>query len=202
MCKLRLAALNHGEADSDVRVSGNSKALFTSSVFSHPRDVGISGDLVFTQYSPIPSNTLPWWRVFNLVKNTLVWRGFVGISRDYPLPTRPSKQPIRDFPGYGIIPSDPLKYTKSKQGLTWLWSYVVLAVTLSHYLVFYALVGRFLVDWSIYNYESHLYTEADNRDILHKVVISCFTIVITWFRKSYLHGSTEKIKYLSSVVRT
>jgi hypothetical protein len=29
------------------------------SVFSHPRDVGISGDLVFTQYSPIPLNTLP-----------------------------------------------------------------------------------------------------------------------------------------------
>jgi hypothetical protein len=35
------------------------KALFTSPVFSPPKDVGIYGDLVFTQYSQIPSNTLP-----------------------------------------------------------------------------------------------------------------------------------------------
>jgi hypothetical protein len=35
------------------------KALFTSPVFSPPKDVGICGDLVFTQYSQIPSNTLP-----------------------------------------------------------------------------------------------------------------------------------------------
>jgi hypothetical protein len=35
------------------------QALFTSTVFSPPKDVGICGDLVFTQYSQIPSNTLP-----------------------------------------------------------------------------------------------------------------------------------------------
>jgi hypothetical protein len=42
----------------------------------------------------------------------------VGISRDYPLKTRTSKQPIGKIPGYEIIPSHPLKYTKSKQGLS------------------------------------------------------------------------------------
>jgi hypothetical protein len=35
------------------------KALFTSPVFSPPKDVGIYGDLVFTKYPQIPSNTLP-----------------------------------------------------------------------------------------------------------------------------------------------
>jgi hypothetical protein len=35
------------------------KALFTSSVFLPPKDVGIRGDLVFTQYSQISLNTLP-----------------------------------------------------------------------------------------------------------------------------------------------
>jgi hypothetical protein len=46
-----------------------------------------------------------------------MWRGFVGISRDYPLKTRPSKQPTEDILGYKIIPSNPLKYLRSKQGL-------------------------------------------------------------------------------------
>jgi hypothetical protein len=83
--------------------------------------------LVFTQYSQIPSNTLPKntlprWRVFNLAKNTLEWRGIVGISRDYLLKTRTSKQPIGEIPGYEIIPSHPLKYPRSKQGLTHLSS--------------------------------------------------------------------------------
>jgi hypothetical protein len=78
--------------------------------------------LVFTQYPQIPSNTLPkntlpWWRVFNLAKNTLEWRGFVGISRDYPLKTRTSKQSTREISGYELIPSLPLKYPRSKQGL-------------------------------------------------------------------------------------
>jgi hypothetical protein len=41
----------------------------------------------------------------------------VGISRDYPLKTRTSKQPIGEIPGYEIIPSHPLKYPRSKQGL-------------------------------------------------------------------------------------
>jgi hypothetical protein len=41
----------------------------------------------------------------------------VGISRDYPLKTRTSKQPIGKIPGYEIIPSHPLKYLRSKQGL-------------------------------------------------------------------------------------
>jgi hypothetical protein len=62
-------------------------------------------------------NTLPLWIVFNLAKNTLEWREFMGISRDYPLKTRTSKQPIEEIPGYKIIPSHPLKYIRSKQGL-------------------------------------------------------------------------------------
>jgi hypothetical protein len=66
---------------------------------------------------PFPKNTLPWWRVFNLAKNTLEWRGFVGISRDYPLKTRTSKQPTGKIPGYELIPSHQLKYPRSKQGL-------------------------------------------------------------------------------------
>jgi hypothetical protein len=37
----------------------HTKALFTSPVFSLPKDMGICGDLVFTQYSQILSNTLP-----------------------------------------------------------------------------------------------------------------------------------------------
>jgi hypothetical protein len=41
----------------------------------------------------------------------------VGISWDYPLQTRTSKQPIRVILGYRIIPSNPLKYPGSKQGL-------------------------------------------------------------------------------------
>jgi hypothetical protein len=41
----------------------------------------------------------------------------VGISRDYPLKTRPSKQPIGEILEYAIIPSNPLIYPKSKQGL-------------------------------------------------------------------------------------
>jgi hypothetical protein len=41
-----------------------------------------------------------------------------GISRDYPLKTRTSKQPIGEVPGYEIIPSHPLKYPRSKQGLS------------------------------------------------------------------------------------
>jgi hypothetical protein len=47
-----------------------------------------------------------------------VWWGFLRISRDYLLQTRSSKQPIGDFSGCEIIPSDPSKYTRSKQGLT------------------------------------------------------------------------------------
>jgi hypothetical protein len=41
----------------------------------------------------------------------------MGISRDYPLKTRTSKQPIREISGFEIIPSHPLKYPRSKQGL-------------------------------------------------------------------------------------
>jgi hypothetical protein len=43
--------------------------LFTSLIFSPPRDVGIGGDL------GIGGDV---GRVFNLGKNTVVWRGFVG----------------------------------------------------------------------------------------------------------------------------
>jgi hypothetical protein len=46
-----------------------------------------------------------------------MWRGFVGISRDYPLQIRPSKQPVEKILGYGIIPFNPLKYPRSKLGL-------------------------------------------------------------------------------------
>jgi hypothetical protein len=47
----------------------------------------------------------------------------VGISRDYPRKTRTSKQPIVEIPGYEIIPSHPLKYPRSKQGLNVYQSY-------------------------------------------------------------------------------
>jgi hypothetical protein len=45
--------------------------------YFHPKRCGDGRGLVFTQYSPIPSipfptNTLVWWRVFNIGKNTLV----------------------------------------------------------------------------------------------------------------------------------
>jgi hypothetical protein len=62
-----------------------------------------------------PKNTLPWCRVFNLAKNTLEWRGCVGISWNYPRKPRTSKQPIGKIPGYEIIRSHPLKYPTSKQ---------------------------------------------------------------------------------------
>jgi hypothetical protein len=39
------------------------------------------------------------------------------ISQDYLLKTRTSKQPIREIPGYEIIPFHSLKYPRSKQGL-------------------------------------------------------------------------------------
>jgi hypothetical protein len=42
----------------DAEPAAQLEALFTSPVFLSPRDVGICGDLVFTQYSHIPSNTL------------------------------------------------------------------------------------------------------------------------------------------------
>jgi hypothetical protein len=41
----------------------------------------------------------------------------MGISRDYPLKTRTSKQPTGEIPGCELIPSHPLKYPRSKQGL-------------------------------------------------------------------------------------
>jgi hypothetical protein len=41
----------------------------------------------------------------------------MGISRDYPLKPQTSKQPIGEITKYEIIPSHPLKYPSSKQGL-------------------------------------------------------------------------------------
>ena len=41
----------------------------------------------------------------------------MGIFGDYPIRTRRSKRYTWDFPGFKIIPSDPLIYTRSKQGL-------------------------------------------------------------------------------------
>jgi hypothetical protein len=61
--------------------------------------------------------TLVWWRVFYMDKNAPLWRGFVEIFRDYPLQIHRSKLTSGDFPGLRIIPSHPLKYTRSKQGL-------------------------------------------------------------------------------------
>jgi hypothetical protein len=40
--------------------------------------------------------------------------GFVEISRDYPLKIRTSKQSTGEISGYEIIPSYPLKYSRSK----------------------------------------------------------------------------------------
>jgi hypothetical protein len=42
----------------------------------------------------------------------------VGISRDYLLKTWINKQPTEEIPEYELIPSYPLKYPRSKQGLT------------------------------------------------------------------------------------
>jgi hypothetical protein len=42
----------------------------------------------------------------------------VGIFRDYPLKTWTSKQPIGKITGYELIPTYPLKYPRSKQGLS------------------------------------------------------------------------------------
>jgi hypothetical protein len=91
--------------------------------YFHPRKmwgyVGIwcSPNTIKSPQILFPKNTLLWWRVFYLAKNTLEWRGFVGISRDYPLKIRTSKQPIGEIPGFEIISSHPLKYPRSKQGL-------------------------------------------------------------------------------------
>jgi hypothetical protein len=40
----------------------------------------------------------------------------MGISQDYPLKTRTSKQPIEEIPKFKIIPSHPLKYPRRKKG--------------------------------------------------------------------------------------
>jgi hypothetical protein len=42
---------------------------------------------------------------------------FVKISRNYSVQTQLSKRTIEDFMGFGRIPPNPLKYTRSKQGL-------------------------------------------------------------------------------------
>jgi hypothetical protein len=42
----------------------------------------------------------------------------MGISLDYLLKIRTSKQSIGEISGYEIIPSHPLKYPRSKQGLS------------------------------------------------------------------------------------
>jgi hypothetical protein len=104
-------------------IQAGAEALFTSPVFSLPKDVGIyvaiwcSPNTLKSPQILFLKNTLPWWRVFILAKNTLEWRGFVGISRDYPLKTPTSKQSIRKILRYEIISSHPLKYPRSKQGL-------------------------------------------------------------------------------------
>jgi hypothetical protein len=77
-------------------------------------------DLVFIQYSQIPLNTLPqkystMMESFLFSKKYTTVEGICGISRDYPLKIRTSKQSIGEIPGFEIIPSHPLKYLRSKQ---------------------------------------------------------------------------------------
>jgi hypothetical protein len=55
----------------------------------------------------------------------------VGIFQNYPLQTWLSKQPIKDFPVHGIITSNPLKCTRSKQYLNWERSHHGLKQTLN-----------------------------------------------------------------------
>jgi hypothetical protein len=62
--------------------------LVTSPIFLSPKDAGIYGDLVFTEYPQILLNIFSqkystMMKNFNLDKNTLVWRAFVRISQDY-----------------------------------------------------------------------------------------------------------------------
>jgi hypothetical protein len=85
--------------------------LFTSPLFSPPKDVEIWCSPNPLKYS-FPK-IFYHDGVFNLAKNTLEWRRFVEISRDYPLKTRTSKQPIGEIPGYKIIPLNTLEVNKA-----------------------------------------------------------------------------------------
>jgi hypothetical protein len=96
--------------------------LFTSLVFLPPKDVGICGDLVFTKYSQILSNTLTqkysiMMESFSSSQKYTRVEGIRRIFRDYPLKTQTRKQLIGEIPGYEIIHFHPLKYPRSKQGL-------------------------------------------------------------------------------------
>ena len=62
-------------------------------------------------------NTLAWTRVFVLDKNKMVGGGYLGIIPSNPLKYIRSKQTSGDFGGSRIIPSNLLKYTRSKQDL-------------------------------------------------------------------------------------
>ena len=76
------------------------------------------GDLVNTQSPQIlfPYNTLAWTRVFILGKNEMVSEGYLGIIHTNPLKYTRSKQTSGNFPGSGI-PSNPLKYIRSILGI-------------------------------------------------------------------------------------
>jgi hypothetical protein len=82
---LPAAALRERESEAQVVADQHHKA--SSLLLQY-----LCEDLVFTQYSNTYfKNTLLCCRVFNLAKNTLEWREFVGISQDYPLKTQTSK---------------------------------------------------------------------------------------------------------------
>jgi hypothetical protein len=93
------------------------EALLTSKIFKE-----IGGDSFISQnFSDSLFTSLGFERIipgYPQQKYTRASSVFLlRISRDYPLKIRTSKQPIGEILGYELIPSHPLKYPKSKQGL-------------------------------------------------------------------------------------
>jgi hypothetical protein len=60
--------------------------LFTYLVFLPLIYVGIGRDLMLTQYSPIPSSTLLWWRDLNLAKKYTSVEEICGDTEGLSLP--------------------------------------------------------------------------------------------------------------------
>jgi hypothetical protein len=106
---------------------------------------------MFTQYSQIPSNTLlkKYATMMESFYSSQKYTKVEGICGDIPglsLKIRTSKQPIREIPGYEIIPSYPLKYPRTKQGLTHLTStisYTVGEVLLPIYFLCFLAIHRY-----------------------------------------------------------
>jgi hypothetical protein len=70
----------------------------------------------------------------------------VGISRDYPLKTRISKQPIREIPRFKIIPSHLLKYPRSKQGLKLIGGELVMSGAPARHFISFTSAQHFSAD--------------------------------------------------------